>query len=47
MALVQLVRAVSGWEIMLNGTPIPVWPSWLAGGGGLVLAWLGYTASRA
>jgi len=47
VALLQLVRAASGWEIVLNGTPVPLWPSWLAGGVALVLAWLGYTASRA
>ena len=32
IALLQLVRALSGWEITLNGMPVPVWPSWLACG---------------
>ena len=47
IALLQLVRALSGWEITLNGMPVPVWPSWLACAVALVLAWLGFTASRA
>jgi hypothetical protein len=47
IALLQLVRAVFGWEITLNGTPVPVWPSWLVCGVALVLTWLGFTASRA
>ena len=47
IALLQLVRALSGWDITLNGMPVPVWSSWLACGATLVLAWLGFTASRA
>ena len=47
IALLQLVRALSGWELTLSGVPIPVWPSWVACGVALVLAWLGFTASRA
>jgi hypothetical protein len=26
----QLVRALSGWDITVNGATIPVWASWLA-----------------
>jgi hypothetical protein len=47
IALLQLVRALSGWEITINGTALPLWPSWVACGVGAVLAWLGFTASRA
>jgi hypothetical protein len=47
IALLQLVRALSGWEITINGAVVPVWPSWVACGVGAVLAWLGFTASRA
>jgi hypothetical protein len=46
IALLQLVRALSGWDITLNGTPVPVWASWVACAIGLVLAWLGFSASR-
>jgi hypothetical protein len=46
IALLQLVRALSGWEITINGAMVPVWPSWVACGVGVVLAWLGFTASR-
>ena len=38
IALLQLVRALSGWEITLNGMPVPLWPSWLACGVTVVLA---------
>jgi hypothetical protein len=44
IAVLQLGRATSGWEIMLNGALIPVWPSWLACVVAGVLAWLGFTA---
>ena len=45
IAILQLVRAVSGWEITLNGTSIPLWPSWLASVVGGLLAFVGLTAS--
>ncbi len=47
IALLQLIRALSGWEITINGTAVPVWASWVACGVGAILAWLGFTASRA
>ena len=47
IALLQLVRAASGWEIVLNGMVIPVWASWIACGVAAVFAWFGFTASRA
>jgi hypothetical protein len=47
IALLQFLRALSGWEITINGATVPVWLSWIACGVGAVLAWLGFTASRA
>ena len=46
IGLLQLLRAVAGWEITLNGVPIPIWASWIACGVGFVLAGLGFRASR-
>jgi protein-S-isoprenylcysteine O-methyltransferase Ste14 len=46
IALLQLVRALSGWDITLNNTSVPVWASWVACAIALVLAWLGFSASR-
>jgi len=45
IAILQLVRAVSGWEITLNGTAIPLWPSWLTSVVAGLLAFVGLTAS--
>jgi hypothetical protein len=45
IAVLQLVRAISGWEITLNDTPIPTWPSWLAAVVAGLLAFVGLTAS--
>jgi hypothetical protein len=46
MALLQLIRAVSGWPIVLGTTVIPLWLSWIAflvlGG----LSVLGFTSRR-
>jgi len=30
VALLQLFRALSGWDIAVNGAAIPLWASWLA-----------------
>jgi len=46
VAVLQFVRAVSGWEISLNDVPIPIWASWIACVVALALFWLGYNASR-
>ena len=46
IALVQLMRAASGWPVTVGTTMVPVWISWIAvvvAGG---LAWLGFAASR-
>lgn len=30
IALAQLARALFGWDIVINGVPIPAWPSFVA-----------------
>lgn len=39
LAVVQLTRALLGWEVVVNGTTVPVWVSALAAviAGGLAL----------
>ena len=44
IALLQLTRALAGWEITVGTTAVPVWPSWIAGLVAITLAWLGFTA---
>jgi hypothetical protein len=44
IALLQLTRALAGWEITIGTTAVPVWPSWIAGLVAVTLAWLGFTA---
>ena len=46
IALLQLIRAVAGWPIVVGGTEMPVWPSWVAVVVTGILSWLGFTASR-
>ena len=46
VAILQLVRAVLGWAISIEGTVIPVWASWIACAVAGALAWLGFSASR-
>jgi hypothetical protein len=29
-AVVQFLRIAMGWEIIVNGTPLPYWPNWVA-----------------
>jgi hypothetical protein len=45
IAMLQLLRAVSGWQIMLKGLLVPIWASWVACGAFLALALLGLSAS--
>ena len=45
IAALQLVRALSGWELTLNGAAIPLWASWLASVVAGALAFIGLTAS--
>jgi hypothetical protein len=45
VALLQLFRALSGWDITVNGAVIPLWASWLAAVVAGWLAFVGLTAS--
>jgi hypothetical protein len=47
IALLQLLRAVAGWPVTIGGSEMPIWPSWVAFVVAAVLAWLGFSASRA
>jgi hypothetical protein len=46
VALLQLSRAVAGWEVTVGTTVMPLWPSWIAAVAAGTLAWLGYGAAR-
>jgi len=46
VALLQLSRAVAGWEVTVGTTVMPLWPSWIAAVVAGALAWLGYGAAR-
>ena len=47
IAVLQLIRAVGGWQIVVNGTiSIPLWASWIACVVTAGLAWIGFDASR-
>jgi hypothetical protein len=30
IAVLQLIRALAGWEVTVNGISVPVWASWIA-----------------
>ena len=45
IATLQLVRALAGWELTLNGGSVPLWASWLASVVAGALAFVGLTAS--
>ena len=47
IALLQLARAVSGFEISVGGEVMPIWPSWIAAIVAGFLAYLGITARPA
>ena len=44
IALLQLWRAISGYEIAVGGEIMPIWPSWIAAIVAGFLAYLGVTA---
>jgi len=46
IALLQLLRAITGFEIVVGGETMPVWPSWIAAIVAGFLAYLGFTASK-
>jgi hypothetical protein len=47
VALLQLVRAILGWPITIDGYTVPVMASWIAAVVAAALAWLGYKAAPA
>ena len=46
IALLQLLRAFSDFEIAVGGEIMPVWPSWIAAIVAGFLAYLGFTANE-
>ena len=47
IAVLQFIRAVGGWEIVINGTvSVPVWASWVACIVFAGLALIGFRVSR-
>lgn len=44
IALLQLLRAITDFEIAVGGEIMPVWPSWIAALVAGFLAYLGFTA---
>ena len=47
IALVQLARAVFGWEVTINAYAVPLWFSWVAfivAGGLSYFGWKAYAA---
>jgi hypothetical protein len=46
VAVLQLVRALKGWPVMVGTTSIPLWVSWVACVVAAILAWLGFAASQ-
>jgi uncharacterized membrane protein len=45
IALLQLFRALAGWELTVNSAAVPLWASWLAAVVAGALAVVGLTAS--
>ena len=45
VAILQFVRALSGWPIVVGSVDIPVGASWVVSLGALLLAVLGYLAA--
>ena len=46
VALLQLLRALLGWPISIDGYAVPVMASWIAAIVAAALAWLGYSAAQ-
>jgi len=46
IAVLHLLRAVYGWEAVINGYTIPVWASWVAVLVAGFLAFRGYQMSK-
>jgi hypothetical protein len=43
IALLQLLRAITGFEIAVGGEIMPIWPSWIVAIVAGFLAYLGFT----
>ena len=43
VASAHLIRAVLGWDVIIDGFAIPVWMSWVAAAGAGTLSWLGFS----
>lgn len=42
VALLHLARVLVGWEVVVDGAQLPLWPSWMAvviAGGLAVMVW--------
>ena len=46
IALLQLIRVVLAWDIMLNGVPIPLFVSGIACFLAAAMSWLGFRTLR-
>ena len=46
IAILQLFRALAGWDITVNGAAVPLWASWLASVVAGALAYVGLIARR-
>jgi hypothetical protein len=46
VALLQIVRATSGWPVSIGGTSVPLWASWLVVLVAGIMALLGFSAAR-
>jgi hypothetical protein len=45
VAVLQLARAVLGWDVTIATFVLPIWASWIAFVVAGVLAWLGFSAT--
>lgn len=45
VAVVHLVRAIAGWPIMVGGTSLPVFGSWIAFIIAGLMSWFGFNLS--
>ncbi len=46
IAVVHLIRAITGWPILIDAWSVPIWGSWVACVVTSGLAWVGFAASR-
>ena len=46
IAVLQLARALIGFQVIVGTHTMPVWPSWIAFLVAGTLAWLGFSAAR-